>query len=557
MEYAAGATASDDACATPPRLSGTVTWDRRLRPALLLALVALATPAALGAQSSLRDAVSRVGDSVLRDQLSQVYAGWSWRLLWWGPAGPLPRADTLLAWIDRAADDGLDPADYDAPGLRAAWRAEGDSSLADADVRLSVAFLRLGHDLAVGRVSPALVDSLWDGVPAPPNLVAALSGAIERDAVAGVLRTLRPPDARYAALRGALLRYRGIAERGGWGVIDSGPDLRIGDRGPRVVALRERLAATGDLPLPAESAEVFDRQVDRALRGVQARMGLTADGVMGPATRAALNVTVERRIRAIAMTLERWRWTPRVLPTRYLIVNIPAYALELHDSSSRLALRVIVGRRDWPTPITNAWMDGLTFGPEWNVPRAIAIQELAPLERARPGYLAREGFRVVQAGTGVAIDPDSIDWADIDSAHFPFRLVQEPGPGNPLGAIRFDVRDPFNVTIHDTPQHDLFNDRVRIFSHGCVRVDSAAALAARLLPDWSREDIDRALRDAPGRTVALERRLRVLLTYQTAWVETDGGVAFRDDVYGWDDELGRALFRIAEISAAGREQRNP
>lgn len=523
---------------------------RRVSLAFLIALVAIAVPAECVGQAFLKGAVSRVRDSATRAQLQALYGGWSWRLFWQGDPNGSARADSLLAWLDRADQDGLDPADYGAGGLRSRLGAASDSARAEADVRLSEAFLQFGRDLAVGRVSPALVDSLWDGVPQPPNLVASLSGAIERDDVSGALRNLRPPDPQYAALRGALLRYRGIAERGGWPTLPDGPALQVGDRGPRVAALRARLAWTEGLRPAPESASVFDSTVASALRRFQIRMGLTPDGVAGPATREALNVPVERRLTTIELNLERWRWVPRLLGSRYLVVNIPAFALELHDGGTTVAFRAIVGRKDWPTPITSAWMDGITFGPEWNVPRSIALQEVVPLERSHPGYLHRAGFRVVRVSTGAVVDPDSIDWSAVDSSAFPYRLVQGAGPENPLGTIRFDVRDPFNVAIHDTPQHALFSDRIRIFSHGCVRVDRAAVLAALLIPDWSVDDVQRAAARGPsGRVVALDRRVRVLLTYQTAWVEADGGVAFRHDVYGWDAELANALLWRTELPA--------
>lgn len=518
--------------------------------ALAIAGIAIAIPAECVAQGALPRAVSWVGDSVARSNLQRLYGGWSWRLLWQGDSNATARADTLLAWIERAADDGLDPAAYDVAGLRASRLAGSDSARAVADIEFSAVFFRFGRDLAAGRVSPPLIDSLWDGTPAPPDLVTVLSRAIERDDVNGALRNLRPPDFRYAALRGALLRYRAIADRGGWPLVPEGPDLQQGDRGPRVAALRTRLELTEGLVSSPDSAGVFDADVTAALRRFQLRMGLTADGVAGPVTRTALNVPVDARITTIEMNLERWRWAPRNLGARYLVVNIPAYALELHDGDTTALFRVIVGRRDWPTPITNAWLDGITFRPEWNVPRAIAVQEVVPLEVAHPGYLRDGGFRVLGLATGVPVDPDSVDWGSVDTARFPYRLVQDAGPENPLGVIRFDVRDPFNVAIHDTPQHALFNDRVRIFSHGCVRLDRADVLAAHFLPEWSPDDVRNAMQGPPGRTITLRRRVRVLLTYQTAWVDRDGGVAFRDDVYGWDDELSHALLRLAELPPA-------
>jgi len=203
--------------------------------ALVIAALAVAVPAECVGQGRLQDAVSRVSDSVSRAQLADLYGGWSWRLLWQGDSSAAARAETLLAWLDRAGDDGLDPAAYDVAGLRASRSAENDSTRAAADIQFTLVFFRFGRDLAAGRVSPSLIDSLWDGSPAPPNLVAVLSRAIERDDLNGALRNLRPPDFRYAALRGALLRYREIADAGAGLSCPMVPTCSrgIGDRGWR------------------------------------------------------------------------------------------------------------------------------------------------------------------------------------------------------------------------------------------------------------------------------------------------------------------------------------
>jgi len=528
---------------------------RVLLTAALLGLAATCAPAQDRVAAILRGAVGQVSDSASRASLERLYGGWSWRMLWMGRQGPLARADSLLAWIDRSAADGLDPDAYDAAGIRALWRLPGDSVLAVADERLSEAFLRLGHDLSAGRVVPARVDSLWTGAVTPPNVVAVLDEAVRRDDVSGALASLRPRAADYAALRQVLARYRVLAARGGWPLVPAGPDLGPGDSGTRVAILRARLALT-DGPIGGTDSARFDDELVRAVRRFQSRHGLPADAVVGPETRAALNVPVARRIATLELNLERWRWVPRTVGLRYVLVNIPAFRLELHDSGRvQMSVRAIVGRKDWPTPITTAWMDGITFRPEWNVPPRIALQEILPLERAHPGYLGREGFRVISVDGGTPVDPDSVNWVTVDTARFPYRLVQEPGPDNPLGALRFVVADPFNVAIHDTPQRALFGDRVRLFSHGCVRVDSAALLAVRLLPGWSADDVRNAMRGDSSRTVGLPRRLRVLLTYETAWVDAEGVVQFRDDIYAWDDELAAALagIRVAAVRAAPGE----
>ena len=525
---------------------------RALFTVALLGLAATCASGQVPAPPFLRGVVQQVPDSATREELERLYGGWSWRALWLGPEGPLARAESLLAWADGAAGDGLDPGRYDASGIRALLREPGDSARAVADERLSELFLRLGRDLSAGRVIPGRVDSLWDGHVAPPNVVAALDEGIRRNDVGSALAGLRPRVSEYGALRLALAHLRSIAAQGGWPSLPVGPDLAPGDSGPRVAMLRARLAVTEGPVGDAESTR-FDDAMAGAVRRFQRRNGLPADGVVGPETRAALDVPVADRITTLELNLERWRWVPRTLGSRYLLVNIPAFLLELHDSGRvRMSLRAIVGRKDWPTPITSAWMDGVTFRPEWNVPTRIAVQEVLPLERDHPGYLRREGFRVARGDGGGPVDPDSVDWRTVDTAAFPFRLIQSPGPDNPLGVLRFDVRDPFNVAIHDTPEHALFNDRVRLFSHGCVRVDGAASLAAQLLPGWSESDVRDAMQGQANRAVGFSRRLRVLLAYETAWVDDDGAVQFRRDVYGWDDELAAALAAVQVTTTAAR-----
>ena len=527
--------------------------EMRRRVLLTAALLALAATCGAGQEAPaapLRRAVAGASDSSFRRDLERVYEGHGWEPLWIGPTGPLPRAESLLASIARAADDGLDPGAYGAADVRTLLGLPDGAARAAADERLSEAFLRLGRDLAVGRVAPSAVDSLWSGGGSAPDLAAALETAVRTDDVAAALDALRPDAEGYAGLRRSLAGYRAIGRRGGWPILSDGPDLVIGDSGARVAVLRTRLALT-DGPLSAGDPPRFDEELARAVRRFQRRNGLTPDGIVGVETRRALALPVADRIATIELNLERWRWLPRTLPGRYFLVNIPAFAAQLHDSGRVvMRLRAIVGRPDWPTPVTSAWLSGVTFRPEWNVPRSIAVQEILPLERARPGYLRREGFLVRWRDSAVAVDPDSVRWDAVDTTAFPYRLIQAPGPGNPLGAIRFDVDDPFNVAIHDTPQHALFGERVRLFSHGCVRVEGAASLVARLLPGWTADRVRAALVGEPNRTVLLPDRLPVFLTYQTAWTAPDGSVQFRADVYGWDAELGRALEAARAATAA-------
>ena len=248
--------------------------------------------------------------------------------------------------------------------------------------------------------------------------------------------------------------------------------------------------------------------------------------------------------RRIEVNLERWRWLPRALEDQYVVVNSATFVLELVERDQPvLSMRAVVGRPDWPTPITSSRITDLVFRPVWYVPRTIAVKELLPILQRDPGYLAREGIRVFadSAQGGGLVDATAIDWTQINASTFTYLLAQEPGSANPLGAVKFMFWTPFSVFIHDTPQRPAFSERSRAFSHGCVRIESAAALAARLLPNWPADSVSSAMQSGRERWVGLPQSIPVYLVYRTAWVTEEGLVAFAGDPYGWDGKLAQAL----------------
>jgi murein L,D-transpeptidase YcbB/YkuD len=262
------------------------------------------------------------------------------------------------------------------------------------------------------------------------------------------------------------------------------------------------------------------------------------------------------RARQIEANLERWRWLPRDLGPRNIMVDIPAFTLEVTDSGRTAhTARVIVGRPDWPTPITTAPVTQIVFNPSWYIPRAIALAEVIPAQIRDSAYLYRTGIRVFPARGRREIDPTTVDWRKVTERNYAFRLVQDPGPANPLGAVRLLVVNPFGVTLHDTPQRELFTHPVRAFSHGCVRVERALELAKLLLrdvPGWTPDTIAAVLRAGRERAAVLPKAVPVVLAYWTAWVDDEGVLQFRDDLYGWDARLASALAppRSASTSSA-------
>ena len=241
------------------------------------------------------------------------------------------------------------------------------------------------------------------------------------------------------------------------------------------------------------------------------------------------------QVRQIAQNMERWRWLPQELGRRYILVDVPAYTLEVveHDQPV-MTMRVVVGKPSWPTPVLSATMSHVVLNPDWHVPPSIAAQELLPILRSNPGYLTQQNMRVSSGPHDV--DPRSIDWGKVSKKNFPYRLRQEPGPKNPLGNIKFMFPNRFQVYLHDTPSRALFAKPERAFSHGCVRVEKPTDLAEYVLRGTlSRDRLLASIAQRTSRTVVLTEPVPIYFVYRTVWVKDNGTVQFQPDIYGYDD----------------------
>jgi len=337
----------------------------------------------------------------------------------------------------------------------------------------------------------------------------------------------------------ALARYQAIAGRGGWPAVAAGSLLRLGDSDGRVITLRRRLAATGDLADGNAGTQLFDSGLDAAVRRFQDRHGLEPDGIVGPATRAALNVPAGDRVAVLVEALRRLRDGARDQPPRVVTVNVPAAELAVIDNGQTvLRSRVIVGRADWPTPLITSEIRAIEINPYWVVPPNIALRELLPKQRRDPDYLTQQDIRVFSDWSAEAaeLDPHAVDWSD-SRARRGLKLRQDPGPRNPLGRVKFVFANPYDVYLHDTPHVDLFKRSARTLSHGCIRVEKALDLALYLLrgdPAWPPDTFEQAVASGENRRIALRNPIPVTLISRIAWVDPDGIVHFRKDPYGRD-----------------------
>lgn len=447
--------------------------------------------------------------------LKRFYQAAGWKAVW-----TQDKADSLLRALGDAPRHALEQKMF----LPAA--APEDATRVEA--ALTAAAIGYANALAKGRVDPTRIGQLYT-VPRPrTDVVPALTKAIADETLAESFAALAPQTAEYKAMSDAYLRYRQQAANGGGTAIRDGKPLHVGDNDARVPALAEALQTNGYLPddekpvakeeesKEPQSAE-YTAAMAQAVKLMQADYGIKDDGIVGDDTLEVLNTSPVARARQLAVNLERLRWLERNPPATRVDVNTAAAFLDYwRDGQRRDRRRVVVGQPGWETPQLGSPMFQLVANPTWTVPESIEKEEIAD---KGPGYLAANNM-IRENG----------------------RIVQQPGPKNSLGEVKFDMRNDEAIYLHDTPAKALFQASQRQRSHGCVRVDDAIGFA-RLIAgdDGVLPAFDDKLMSGDESFVKLKKEIPVRLLYHTVFVDDAGRVRFRADAYGWDDDLAVAL----------------
>ena len=452
---------------------------------------------------------------------------------------PTERAADAIAVLNTARQHGYSAEEYGAAELLTMSQEveqidkESPKRLehnAQFDVKLTAGLLALGRDVAIGRFT----DSKWKSQRKAPDFVAALAKVADGDAKEWI-DAVRPQHPEYVALAKALDALHGQKEKGGWPSVPS--ISKPGASGPAVAALRQRLAMSGQLKGDPAANSNYDADVEAAVKAFQELHGIKATGVVDKETLAALNVPLEARMRQVALNLQRWRWMPDDLGARHFMVNIPNFHVYAREQGKTVMdIRVVVGKVGNNTPLFSDEMESVVFSPYWNIPDSIAQGETLPAIAKDPSYLARQNMEIVRT-SGEKVDASEVDWNNPEALKgFSFR--QRPGAGNALGHVKFLFPNQHNVYLHDTPADNLFGKPTRAFSHGCVRVEEPEQLAKYVLkdyPEWDEQSIGTAMHSGVEKHVKLKEKIPVHIVYFTSWVDENGGLHFKPDIYGYDN----------------------
>lgn len=526
----------------------------------------------LSAQTSLVDTkppyqtlIIQPDDSV-SPQIRAFYQAREGRPIWFTNGYLNISALTLLKWLDETDHDGLDSEHYSISliGLLSVYKS--DDLLAHSELMLTQAYNRLAHDLQHGSLLPRDTDPSWllQDDAANTKSLEALQQALDEGQLAELLASLAPKHPGYLRLKQALADYRVIQESGGWTSLHLDDVLRPGDVSEAVTQLRRRLEIEfGQIPAPTIAPNLYDAELVALIRKIQQRFGLATDGAVGPITLAALNTPVETRINQLRINLERWRWLPENLGSRYLLVNTAGFDIRFHQGNQIIFnKRTINGRTERQTPSFADMITHVVINPTWTVPRSIAVNDLLPKQQLDSNFLTDKHIYVYQQTEDelIEIDADEVDWMALHEDYFPYVLRQMAGAANSLGQVKFHMPNPHAIYLHDTPSVGLFKQPARAYSSGCVRVESADQLA-RLMLDAANQvstmEFEQLLDQGVTSITKLAEPIPVYLTYFTAWVDESGMVNFSPDIYQRDNQLMVAISDIGGHMTAQQTRVDP
>jgi L,D-transpeptidase YcbB len=486
----------------------------------------------------------------LRQPILDLYRLNQFKPLWHDGKRVTDRAKTVLALEAATAEHGLEPQDYLPDPLNSfddvdAQLAGDPAKLAKFDVAMTAAALKLSQHMSGGRFEPnrlSLYNDLENQRVSPAVAINVLAHSPFPDQY---LKSLAPTHPAYDAMRGELAKLVAGGPLPQSEKIADGKTVKKGSSDPRMVMVRQRLQSLGyigpDEPMPdPEFASELDEDLSLALKAFQKDMQIKPSGRLDAATVKKLNKDDPASdMRRLVVNLERLRWLPRDLGSRHIFVNQPEFQAHVMDGGKEVwRTKVIIGRPMTQTASFNDEMETVVFNPSWGVPQSIIVNEYLKKLIRDPGYLDRQGFKVVNQ-KGKVVSSRSINWGSYDSSN-PLGVQQPPGSDNALGELKFLFPNKHSIYMHDTPTRKLFGESIRSFSHGCVRVENPRDYAAVLL-GWDRSKVDAMTDSGKSQSIPLPKKIPIHIAYFTAWPDSAGKMQYFNDIYGRDEAMERAV----------------
>jgi murein L,D-transpeptidase YcbB/YkuD len=471
----------------------------------------------------------------LANQFRSFYNGRNYQYAWFFNDGPAEQAyhflNLLNDYIGYSRDSSLYNAaldklldtvaseDFKAPPLQGSERL-------NTELTLTYQFFLYANKAYQGSDKLNTNDLKWFIPRKKVNLVAALDSLIVFKG--GQEQIYTPLNPNYMRLKNALVKYYDIQKKGGWSKLNADKKKYEKDEhSPFISQLKKRLFLTDDYK-STDTSDLFNDSLEQAVKHFQYRYGMKEDGVVGASMLRELNEPIEKRIRQMLINLERLRWVPAETPPDYLLVNIPQFKLHAYDKGKlSFSMNVVVGSTQHNTVIFKGDLKYIVFSPYWNVPVSIVKNEIMPGMNRNKNYIASHNMEI----TGY-------------SGSIP-NVRQKPGKNNSLGKVKFLFPNEYNIYLHDTPAKSLFGETSRAFSHGCIRLGEPKKLAEFLLRNdssWTSSKIDAAMNSGKERYLTLSKPVPVFICYFTAWIDSNGDLNFRDDVYGHDAKMADKMF---------------
>jgi len=503
-------------------------------------------------------------------KLIQFYRGKGFQSQWLFDHAPAAHYYSVINILKNADRYGLVPADYDVRSIEERLNtlykntSGFGAEIAELDIHITEMYFLFTTHLVEGKIrNVGNGRNIWKRPGKEINMadVSLLLAAEAPHQLEESLQKLQPANEQYSRLQKALVHYRSLENSApnNLPILMSGKKIVPMERNSAIPLIRKKLSLTDlkvySMPFDSTTGLMdslkYDPVLVDAVRLFQMRHGLEADGIIGDKTLKFMNQSFGEMADVIALNMERMRWLPQDYGDNYILVNIPEYKLRVYQKQNQeLEMKVIVGSSQTATPIFSDVLAHIVFSPTWTVPTSIIKGEIIPHLKANPEYYSNKNYTFFK--NEMPFDPATENWDSAALNPYQYRVIQNPGPDNSLGLVKFVMPNNMSVYLHDTPNHRLFSKDYRALSHGCVRLADPGRFAEYLLRDqsgWTGERISKAMNNSTPYTIPLKKEYKVHLEYRTAWVDDDGVINFREDIYGHDRKQLTQLLPVVNNSS--------